>query len=615
MRSPVKLISLILGALWLALIPATAQEKIIKSHGISTYGDLHYDADFKHLGYVNPDAPKGGSYATWNIGSFDSLHPYIIKGRASHLASSFLFEPLMTTVADDPDAMYGLIAESIEYPENRQWAIFKLRDEARFSDGSDITADDVVFTYDILLEKGIPSLKSVFSDIEKVETLDADRVKFTFREGAATKTLPSLAAGLPVFSKAFWATRDFAESTLEPGIGSGPYVIDKVDVARSVVLRRDPNYWGKDLPINQGRNNFDTIREEFFGDANTAFEAFKAGALLFRVEGEAKKWKTGYDFPAMDKKWVVKEELPDGSLPVASGFFFNLRKEKFQDIRVRQALGLVFNFEWTNSTLFFDTNTRQDSFWENSVLEATGMPSAEEIAILTPFKEHFPETLFTEPAVSPQVSGKGQIDRKLVRQANKLLDAAGWKLVNGVRMKDGEELTVEFMLASDTAERFISPYVDNMRKIGVKGSIAIIDASQFLERRSKHDYDVMTTRHVTSLIPDIGLRQWFGSANAPLASRNLTGIQNPGVDALIEMALKADNREDMTVVIHALDRALRSLHIWVPRWYRPNHWVAYWDTYGRPENIPPYALGVADFWWWDQAKFDKLTAAGANINK
>lgn len=614
MRKSVKLILIFLSAVWLAHGPATAQENIIKSHGISTYGDLHYDADFKHLDYVNPDAPKGGEYTTWNIGTFDSMHPYIVKGRASHLAVQFLYEPLMTTVADDPDAMYGLIAETIEYPENRQWALFNLRPEAKFSDGTAVTADDVVYTYNILLEKGIPSLKTVFSDIKLVEALNTHQVKFTFHEGAATKTLPSLAAGLPVFSKAHWSKYDFAASTLDPGLGTGPYTLEKVDVGRSVVLRRDPNYWGKDLAINKGRNNFDRISEEFFGDANVAFEAFKAGELLFRIEGEAIKWKTGYDFPAVDKNWVVKEELPDGSLPVASGFFFNMRKDKFKDIRVREALGLMFDFEWSNSTLFYNTATRQDSFWENSPLEATGLPSEKELAILEPFKKHFPETLFTTPPVSPPVYTKGKLGRREIRKANKLLDAAGWKLVNGLRMKNGEALTVEFMLASDTAERFISPYIDNMRKIGVTGKIAIIDVSQFLERRGKHDYDVMTTRHVTTLIPDIGLRQWFNSANAPLASRNLTGIQNPGIDALIELALEADNREDMTVIIHALDRALRSLHIWVPRWYRPNHWVAYWDVYDHPESIPPFALGVADFWWWDQAKADKLQASGARIN-
>lgn len=596
----------------LALLPSFgfAQEKITKAHGLSTYGDLKYPADFKHLEYVNPNAPKGGEYTTWNIGTFDSMHPYVIKGRASGVASYF-FEGLMTSVADEPDALYGLIAHTVEYPESRQWVKFYLRPEARFSDGSKLSAHDVVFTFDILLSKGIPSLKTVFADFENVEAVDDHTVLFEFREGAATKTLPSLAAGLPVFSKAHWADKDFADSTLTPGLGSGPYVLDKLDVGRSVILKRNPDYWGKDLPINVGRNNFETIREEFFGDANAGFEAFKAGQLLFRIEGESLKWATGYDFPAANNGWIKREEIPDGDLPVASGFYFNLRKDKFKDIRVREALGLLFNFEWTNETLFFDSYNRQDSFWENSDLEAQGAPSPEELAILEPYREHFPESLFTDDAVSPPVMGKGQLDRKQVRRVNKLLDDAGWKLVNGKRMKDGQELTVEFMLASDTAERFINPFIENMKKVGVTGSIKTIDASQFLERRGKHDFDILTTRHITSLTPSLGLRQWFNSANAMKDTRNFTGIANPGIDALIEKALEANNREEMSVVITALDRALRSLRIWVPRWYKPNHWVAYWDVYGRPDQIPPYALGVEDFWWWDQAKYDKLKADGA----
>lgn len=591
-------------------VSALHAQDTIKSHGISTYGELKYAADFKHLDYVNPNAPKGGEYTEWNIGTFDSMHPYTIKGRSAGVGSYF-FEPLMTGVADEPDSMYGLIAHTIEYPEDRQWVKFYLRPEARFSDGSPVTANDVVFTFNILLDKGIPSLKTVFADFENVEALDDHTVQFTFVQGAATKTLPELAAGLPVFSQAHWEGKDFSDSTLEPGLGSGPYVLKSLDVGRSVVLERNPDYWGKDLPINVGRNNFDIIREEFFGDANAAFEAFKAGQLLFRIEGESLKWATGYDFPAVNDGYIKREELNDGSLPVASGYFFNLRKEKFQDIRVREALELLFNFEWTNETLFFGSYSRQDSFWENSDLEATGMPSAEELALLEPYREHFPETLFTDHPITPPVMGKGQLGRSELRRANQLLDEAGWELVNGKRMKNGEPLTIEFMLASDVAERFINPFIENMKRVGIEGSIALVDVSQFLERRGNHDFDILTTRHVTSLTPSLGLRQWFNSANADKDTRNFTGIANPGVDALIEVALAAETREEMTVAIRALDRAIRSLRIWIPRWYRPNHWVAYWDVYGRPENIPPYALGVEDFWWWDQAKYDQLKADGA----
>ena len=598
------------SAVCLAIATPSYGETIIKSHGLSTYGDLKYQPDFKHLDYVNPDAPKGGEYSQWQIGTFDSMHPYVIKGRSASLGSKF-FEPLMETLADDPDAMYGVLAESVEYPEDRQWVIFNMRPEARFSDGTEVTADDIVFTYNILLEKGIPSLRTVFFDIEGVEALDKYRVKFTFKEGASTKTMPAMVAGLPAFSRAHWEGKDFTDSTLVPGLGSGPYILDKLDVGRSVVLKRDPNWWGKDLPINQGRYNFETLREEYFGDATAAFEAFKGGALLFRVEGESKKWSTGYDFPAAKKGWVKKEEIADGDLPVASGFFFNLRKEKFKDIRVREALGMMFNFEWSNSTLFYDLYKRQDSFWENSALEATGLPSAEELALLEPLKEYFPDTLLTSEPVTPRVSGKGQLDRKIVRAASKLLDDAGWKIVNGKRTKDGEVLSVEFMLASSTSERFITPYIDNMKKLGVEGSIALVDTTQFLERRGSHDFDVLTSRHVTYLTPDTGLRQWFGSKSADVDSRNFTGLKNKGIDTLIDHALAAEDRAEMTTAIHALDRALRSLRIWEPRWYNPNHWVAYWDVFEHPENMPPYALGVDDFWWWDQAKADKLREIGA----
>ena len=613
MKNTVKLIATLLSALWVIQSPVNAEETIIKSHGISTYGNLKYGPDFKHLDYVNPDAPKGGTYTTPALGTFDSMHPYTIKGKGGHITIVF-FEDLMTSVADDPDALYGLLAETIEYPENRQWAIFNLRPEARFSDGSEVTADDIVFTFNILLEKGIPSLRKVFADIVKVEALEKHRVKFTFREGAATRGLPKLAASMPAFSRKHWEGKDFSESTLIPGLGSGPYILDKIDVGRSIILKRDPNYWGKDLPINKGRNNFDYIREEYYGDANAAFEAFKAGSILSRIEGESQKWATGYNFPAVEKGWVKREEIPDGALPVSSGFFFNLRKEKFQDIRVRKAISEMFNFEWSNSTLFHNSYNRLDSFWENSSLEATELPSSEEIAILEPYKEYFPDTLLSEPAVVQPISSKSQIDRKRLRTANKLLDEAGWKLENGARVKNGKKLTVEFMLASDIAERFINPYIQNLRKIGIEATVKTIDVTQFVERRNKHDYDILTTRHETSLVPDVGLYQWFGSGSADVPSRNFTGIKNPGVDALIDKALSANSYQEMTVTIKALDRALRSLHIMVPRWYNANHWVAYWDVYGRPETIPPYALGFQDFWWWDQEKADKLKAAGARIN-
>lgn len=596
-----------IGFLW--TIPTFAETII--SHGVSTYGDLKYSADFKHLDYVNPDAPKGGEYTDWSIGSFDSMHPYTVEGRASALYANYAFEPLMEAVLDEPDSAYGVLAESIEYPPDRQWAAFNLRPEARFSDGTPVTAEDVAFTYDILLTKGIPSLRSVFADIESVTVEGPLRVKYTFVEGAATRTLPATVAGLPVFSKKFWDGKDFSAMTLDPGPGTGPYIIDEIDVGRKVVLRKNPDWWAKDLPIMKGRYNFETIREEFFNEPIAAFEAFKTGDLTFRIEGESKKWATGYDFPAMEAGYIKRETLPDDGLQPASGFFFNLRKEKFQDPRVRRAIGMMFNFEWSNKTLFYDYYSRVDSFWENSALEATGLITEGERAILEPLAEYFPKTLFTEAPVIPPVSSADQLDRKLVRQANRLLDEAGWVLSDGKRMKDGEVLSIEFMLASPVWERFTNPFVENLKRIGIETDLKTIDVQQYLERRRKHDYDLLITSYSTDLTPGVGLRQWFASANADLPSRNFAGLKNEGIDQLIELALNAETREDANVTLRAMDRALRSLEIWVPRWHRPTHWVAYWDIYGRPEIIPPYGLPVVSAWWFDQEKFDQLKAKGA----
>ncbi|MEH6361793.1 MAG: extracellular solute-binding protein, partial [Amylibacter sp.] len=330
MQKSVKLILILLGALWLAHTSAAAQEKIIKSHGISTFGDLKYGAGFKHFDYVNPDAPKGGEFSTAGFGTFDSMSPYILKGQAAALSSVF-FESLMSSSADEPDSMYGLLAETIEYPENRQWVIFKMRPKTRFSDGTAITAEDVVFSFNILYEMGRPIFKSLLRDVKSVEALGAKSVKFTFKEGANTRELPSLVAGLPIFSKAYYATRDFAKSTLEPPLGSGQYVLDKVIPGKTVSYIRRDDYWGKDLPINIGHNNFDRLTIEYYTDTTAAFEGFKGGIYNFRAENYSKLWATAYNFPSLEKGWVVKTTLPDGNPSGTQGYWINTRKEQFQD--------------------------------------------------------------------------------------------------------------------------------------------------------------------------------------------------------------------------------------------------------------------------------------------
>ncbi|MEK9854208.1 MAG: extracellular solute-binding protein, partial [Rhodobiaceae bacterium] len=450
---------------------ATANAEAITSHGISTFGELKYSADFPHLDYVNPDAPKGGEISVWGFGSFDSMHPYTTKGRAGQLSSMF-FESLLEGTADEADAVYGLVAESLEYPADRSHVIFNMRPEARFSDGSPLTAADVVFSYETLRDKGLPSFRAVIQkQIESAEALGPHRVKFTFKKGIPTRDLPQTAGGLPIFSKAWYEATgaDFEDSTLTPGLGSGPYVLDSLDVGQQIVYRRNPDYWGKDLPINRGRHNFDRIRIEYFADYNSAFEGFKAGTYTYRTEASSKIWATGYDFPAIDKGWAVKDTPPDGTLASGQSFIFNLRREKFQDIRVREAIGLMFNFEWSNKTLFYGIYARINSFWENSHLKASGQPGEGELALLRPIADILPDGVLDSEVVMAPTSSERQLDRRNLRRASALLDGAGWQVGDdGMRRNDaGETLKVEILNDSQAFDRVINPYVENLRALGV----------------------------------------------------------------------------------------------------------------------------------------------------
>lgn len=605
-------------------LQALAQEKIIKSHGYSRFGDLKYPADFKHLDYVNPDAPKGGEISSFALGSFDNIHRYTHKGDHAGSATIF-FESLMAGTADEVDSLYGLLAETIEYPESRQWAIFNLRPEAKFSDGTDLKASDVVFSYNSLKEKGLPSLRALFRDFVSVEALDDDRVKFTFTEGLPPSILSeqiSLAAGLSVFSEEWWSgtnekgePRDFAETTLEAPLGTGPYVLHEMEPGRMISYKLNPDYWGKDLPINVGQNNFEVIRYEYYGDTVAALEGFKAGNFTFRSENSSKVWATGYDFPAVENGWVIKTELPDGNLANAQNYIFNLRKEKFQDPRVREAMGLMFNFEWANKTLFFDLYARVTSFWGNSDFEAKGPPSAEEVAILEEFAEHLPEGVLTDDAIVPSVSSDRQLDRKALRRANQLLDDAGWPVgSDGMRRNaEGEKLSVEILYFSPSFARIHEPYVENLKRIGVDAQTKKVDSATYSNLLETFDFEMITQSIGTSLAPGLGLRQWFNSSGVDTntGNRNLAGFSNPAVDALVERVIASDSREELVLNTRALDRAMRSLKWTVPQWFKDVHTVAYWDMYDHPETIPPFALGAFSWWWYNEEKAAKLKAAGA----
>jgi microcin C transport system substrate-binding protein len=612
------------AVLMLALAPALrAEEAVTTSHAITTFGDApKYPPDFKHLDYVNPEAPKGGEISEPAFGTFDSFNPYTQKGRAAAL-SNIAYEEMMVGTADEIGAMYCLICETIEYPADKAWVIFNMRPEARFSDGSPLTAEDVEFTYQLFREEGLISFRTVLQEfVEKVEVLDPHRIKYTFKSDSAPRERIQMAGGLPVMSKA-WFDKTGAkldESRMEPGIGSGPYVLESFDVNQRVVYRRNPDYWGKDLPIAIGQNNFDRIRIEYFGDATAALEGLKAGAYTFRNENSSKNWATSYDFPAAAKGWIVKRELKHGNIATGQSFVMNLRREKFQDPRVREAIGLMFNFEWSNESLFYGLYRRINSFWENSDLAATGLPSAEELALLEPLKDQLPPgVLDQEPAMAP-VSGERQLDRKNLRKAAALLDEAGWVVGDdGMRRNAaGEVLTIEFLEDDPAFDRVVNPFVENLRALGVDAKLDRVDPAQYTKRvrpdsanaAASFDFDIITDQFPTGYEPGAGLKQYFGTAGLADVF-NTMGLSNPAVDALIENVIAADSKAEMHVAAKALDRVLRALRFWVPQWFKDSHTVAYYDMYAHPDPLPPYALGELSFWWYDADKAAALKAAGA----
>ncbi len=593
-----------------------SDETLIKSHGISTFGELKYPADMTHLDYVNPDAPKGGEISIWGFGGFDSLNPYTPKGRAARLSTIF-YESLLTGTADEIGSSYGLIAESLEYPEDRSFVIFNLREDVTFSDGSPLTAEDVVFSYELFLEKGLPSFRAVLSQqVETAEMLGPYRVKYTFKEGFPTRDLPETVGGLPIFSKAHYEAndRDFEESSLEPLLGSGPYILDEVDVGQSISYTRNPDYWGWDHPLMIGRSNFDEITVEYFGDYNAAFEGFKGGAYTFRNEASSKSWGTGYDFPAVTERgWIKKEAVPDGTLATGQAFVLNTRKERFQDPRVREAIGLMFNFEWSNETLFYGLYARINSFWENSDLAAEGLPSEAELALLEPLAEHLPAgVLDSEPVVAPESNARSSTDRRNLRRASALLDEAGWEVGDdGLRRKNGQTLRVEFLNDSQTFDRVINPYVDSLRQLGVDAIHNRVDQAEAVNRERAYDFDIVTTQFPMGYIPGASLKQFFGSETVDVSTRNLMGLQNPAVDALIDHVIAATSQEELETAVSALDRVLRAERFWIPQWYKDAHTIAYYDIYEYPDPLPPYALGQLDFWWYNAEKGEALKAAGA----
>ncbi|MEL6682552.1 MAG: extracellular solute-binding protein [Pseudomonadota bacterium] len=607
----------VVATLAITNLAAPAFAEVTISHGYSAFGNLKYGPDFAHFDYAYPDAPQGGIISQrqlYGASTFDSLNIFIIKGDSAPEVSHHIYDSLMTQSYDEPDAFYGLIAETIEYPDDLSYVAFNMRPEARFHDGEPVTAQDVVFTINALKTEGHPYYRNLLSDVENVTAETDLRVRFDLATGAGS-AFPGDLASLPVLPEHFYEANPFNESWMTPPLGSGPYEVTAVDQPRTITFCKDEDYWAADLPVNAGRNNFDCFAYEYFADDTVGFEAFSAGEYAMRTENRSARWATGYTFPAAERGDVVQLTLPDARPANAQGIWFNMRKPHLQDIRVRQAIEYAFNWEWTNETLFYGSYKRTDSFFENTEMQASGLPEGAELALLEEFRADLPPEVFTEPPHIPYSGGLNPRDRGGLRAASRLLDEAGWIAGDdGMRRNaDGALLTLALVHDSRSLGRVITPFVENLRSIGVDASFDVVDPSTWTERRQTFDFDMAFTAWQVQTNPGADLRAFYGSAAAASeGSNNLTGLADPVVDALIERAVQAETREEVVTAARALDRVLRSKNIWIGTWHLGAHWVAGWDMFGRPETPAPYDFnrGV-DFWWFDEEKYETLVTSGA----
>ena len=589
----------IFAAVLLALTSLTNAVLAEPQHGISIYGDLKYKPDFTHFDYVNPNAPKGGEARYSALGGFDNLNPFIVKGQAA-AGSSLPFETLMTPAADEASSEYGLIAESIETPPDRSWVIFNLRKEARFHDGSPILADDVIFSFDTLKNKGLPFYRAYFQSVEKVEKLDERKVRFTFVPGE-NRELPVILGQMPVLSKAYWKERAFDQTTLEAPMGSGPYKIERIDPNRSITLARAPDYWGKDLPVNKGLYNFDRIRYDYYRDSTVALEAFKAGLYDIRAENESKKWATGYDFPAISsgkaKAVAFLHHRPTGM----QGFVFNMRRPIWQNRDVRRALAFAFNFEWTNKTLFHGQYTRTTSYFSNSDLAASGLPSESELTVLEPLLDQLPKEVFTQEYLVPVNDSDGAV-RANLRIAAQMLEDAGYKIKDG-KLTDpttGKPFTFEILLDQPIWERITLPFVDNLKRLGITATVRTIDSAQYEERLKNFDFDMIVDVWGQSETPGNEQRSFWGSEAADQSgARNSIGVKNPAIDQLIEQLIASPDRETLVARTRALDRALLWNHYVIPHWHYTADRIAFWNKFGMPETLPYNGVQLSSWWSLD----------------
>lgn len=581
---------------------------IIKSHGIAMHGLPKYPASFERFDYTSPLAQKGGKLRLFNIGTFDSLNDFIPKGTAAS-NTELLYDSLLVQSYDEPFTKYGLVAHTIEYPSDRSWVIFHLRPEAKFHDEHPITAEDLVFSFNLLKEQGNPIYRFYFADVENVEALSPHSVKYSFKN-SENRELALSVGSLPILPQHFWNSRDFAKSSLEVPLGSGPYQITKVDPGRHIHYQRVKEYWGKDLPVNNGFYNFDAITVDYYRDNNIALEALKAGEYDFRRENSSKFWATAYDIPAVETGRLLKQEIAHNANNGLQAFVYNLRNPIFQDKALRKAISYAFDFEWSNQTLFYQAYDRSYSYFTNSAFSATGLPDEKELALLLPYKDQLPASVFTEAYSPPKTDGSG-FNRPNLRIAKKILDDAGY-YVKDNQLYNAQEQPIRFeiLLRSQGFERIVNPFLKDLSRLGIIARIRLVDTSQYINRTRSFRFDMMVKVFPQSESPGNEQRNFWGSESALTeGSNNIIGIQNPVIDALIEHVVKADNREQLITATRALDRVLLNHHYMVPQWYKSANRIVYWNKFGLPDTSPVYDRYYTQAiytWWYDADKNTQL---------
>ncbi|MFT6908130.1 MAG: microcin C transport system substrate-binding protein [Oleiphilaceae bacterium] len=582
--------------------PALASEETKGQHGVAMHGELKYAPDFTHFEYANPTAPKGGTLKLAVLGdNFDSFNPYILKGVAA-AGVSYLYQTLTEHSEDEAFSEYALIAEKVYIPEDRSSVTFYINPQAKFSDGSNIRAEDVEFSFKTLTthEQANPGYSSYYADVASVKVSDPFTIQFIFKNNL-NKELPLILGQIPILSKAYWTKNDFGRSSLDIPIGNGPYIIESVDPGRTVTLKRDENYWAKDLPVNQGRYNFDKIVFEYYKDNTVALEAFKAGEYDFRVERTARNWANSYTGQKFDSGELIKEEISHEQPAGMQAFVINTRRELFKDQRVREALSYAFDFEWTNENLFNGQYARNQSYFENSELASRGLPSEVELELLSPLKGQIPDSVFTTAFSSPSTKAPSSI-RKNLRAASKLLKEAGWVVENNklINSKTKKLFTFEFLLYQKDFERVVQPFIKNLEKLGIETVIRVVDTTQYINRRRSFDFDVMVGGFGQSSSPGNEQREYWHSSKANIeGSRNLAGISSPAIDQLIELVISAPDRKALVSRTHALDRVLLAGHYVIPNWFNPVERIAYTNQLAHPEVSPKSGVSI-DTWWFKQ---------------